>query len=100
MDTPVLAVLLEHGANPNRATGPLPCASFLDEGVSDYHFEMGFDTVKDRSKEPSWTRMDDLLEYMDSLALKHGFRRPDHLYLLRFYGALTAHELDSQKPFP
>jgi len=45
---------------------------------------------EDKISEESW------LQYLDRCAIKDGFERPNHLILLRKYGATTAHELSGE----
>ena len=87
MDTEMLRILLEAGADPNKCGGVTEDESFFDWAELDYMFEM-FDcilpekpTIDDKKDEDSW------LQFLDRIAIKHGVRRPDHLFLLRQHGA-------------
>lgn len=104
MDSELLQVLLEFGADPNLPTGFFGSDSFYDWALIDYEFSIWIEPAaflpesasprhtpsqEDRMSEESW------LEYFDRCALAHNLRRPDHLFLLRRYGAKTAHELST-----
>lgn len=100
MDSELLEILLIAGADPNQPCGFDDSESFYDWAEFDYRYNvwMGENleegsinptdepTDADRVSEESW------LDYLDRVAVKYGVRRPDHLYLLRKYGANTAHE--------
>lgn len=102
MDTEMLRILLEAGADPNKPAGfldaelfPNHADSFYDYAECDYRFNV-YDfhlpdepTDADRKDKESW------LAYLDRMAIQHGVRRPDHLYLLRSYGAKSAVELQA-----
>jgi hypothetical protein len=95
MDTEMLRILLEAGADPNKAGGDLGSESFYDWAEFDYRFqafahdqlEVDRPTNADKKDEDSW------LEFLDRIAKKHGYRRPDHLFLLRMYGAKSMAEM-------
>ena len=102
MDSELLLVLLEAGADPNLPSGFFRGDSLYDWALFDYEHNVWIEpfafrpeskpSVKtarpeDQMSEESW------LEYLDRCALAHDFWRPEHLVLLRKYGAKTAHEL-------
>lgn len=100
MDTEMLRVLLEAGTDPNKPPGFSPSESFYDWAESDYRYEL-YDfrepeqpTEDDRENEDAWLR------YLDRMAVKRNQRRPDHLFLLRQFGARTAVELGKQPVSP
>lgn len=94
MDTRMLEILLDAGADPNmREAGDYP-ESLYDWAQFDYRYEI-YDcpnypqepTDDDRKNADSW------LAFLDRIAIENNVRRPDHLILLRSRGALTAREL-------
>lgn len=96
MDTEVLRILLEAGANPNLGRGSGSGESFYDYAEFDYRYQV-YDlnepeepTDDDRKDEGAW------LQYLDRMAVKHNKRRPDHLFLLRSFGAKTFKELHEE----
>jgi hypothetical protein len=91
MDTAMLALLLDRGADPNHGCGFLSSETFYDWVVFDYLYELGLlDELNSRENIPDEHQW---LTYLDGLALSLGQRRPDHLFLLRRRGALTACEM-------
>ncbi len=87
MDTEMMRLLLEAGADPNTESGASPGETFYDWAEFDYRYEV-YDfrlpeepAEADRADEGAW------LLYLDRLAVRHGKHRPDHLFLLRGYGA-------------
>jgi len=101
MDTDMLRLLLDAGALPNHEAGHLPSESFYDLAVFDYGHEvwsMGNwpeePSAADRADPDAWLR------FLDSMAVKHGRRRPDHLQLLRDRGGKTAEELHAAGQWP
>jgi hypothetical protein len=96
MDTPMLKALLEGGANPNPLGGVCEGNNIYDWGVFDYELEvwllgqgstLALRTAPDIASEDAW------LAFIDRIAAQHGVRRPEHLILLRQYGARSAEEL-------
>jgi len=93
MDTEMLQILLEAGADPNKIGGFWEDESFYDWAERDY----GFDALpRELPEEPTEDDMKDAeswLSFCDRLAIKHNYRRPDHLFLLRRYGAKSMAEI-------
>ena len=98
MDTDLLHILLEAGADPNKPCGFTESDSFYDWAESDYRYNIYGDywilpeepTEEDEASEEAW------LAFLDRIAIKHEVLRPDHLKLLRTYGALTMGELETR----
>lgn len=96
MDTELLRLLLEAGATPNSEIGFSADESLYDWAEFDYRFEVHEirlpenPTEDDRHDEESWLR------FLDRLAIKYEKRRPDHLFLLRNFGAKTFAELEAE----
>ena len=95
MDTEMLKLLLEHGADPNAESGSTDNETLYDWAEIDYRYQI-YDfhlpedpTEADRVDEESW------LSYLERLAAKYHKRPPLHLRLLRSYGARCADELRS-----
>lgn len=95
MDTEMLRILIDAGADPNAEKMDTSCESLYDWAEFDYRYEvwdindLGNPTEDDRKDEDVW------LNYLDRLAVREGKRRPDHLILLRARGALTMAELNA-----
>jgi ankyrin repeat protein len=93
MDTEMLKILLEAGADPNKVHGFTQNELFYDWAESDYCYEIfniqlpDEPTDEDKKDEDSW------LKYLDRMAIKYNVRRPDHLFLLRKYGARSIKEI-------
>lgn len=92
MATDVMRILLEAGANPNDEAGFDESESFYDYAEFDYCFQV-YDlhlpeepTQADRDNPDTW------LQFLDRLAIQYQRRRPDHLFLLRQFGAKTMKE--------
>jgi hypothetical protein len=100
MDTEMLRLLIIAGANPNAEAGFTEDETLYDWAEFDYRYET-FDidnlpekpTVDDKKDEDSWLR------FLDRVAVKYGKRRPDHLFLLREFGARTSAELNQRSRF-
>ncbi len=99
MDTRMLKILLDAGADPNLREGFCEYESFYDWAEFDYRFET-YDRPFDSTMPPDKAEKEDMedadawLKFLDRVAVKHGLRRPDHLFLLRKYGAKTRRELE------
>ena len=99
MDTAMLKILLVAGADPNKPCGFTETESFYDWAESDYRYNIYGDywilpeepTEADEASEEAW------LAFLDRIAINHEVQRPDHLKLLRSYGALTMSELETRK---
>ncbi|TBU78882.1 ankyrin repeat domain-containing protein [Phytopseudomonas daroniae] len=101
MDMDLLQLLLEAGADPNGVGGFGEEEIFYDWAEFDYRYMTWMvnnpevDSIyppeepseTDKASEDAW------LTWLDRMAIKYGVRRPDHLFLLRRYGAKTAQEL-------
>jgi ankyrin repeat protein len=111
MDTEMLRILLDGGADPNvllritlgaGADPGIVEMETLGESLYDWaDFAYRYDvwnmrlpeeaTAAERSDKDAWLR------YLDRLAVKHGKRRPDHLRLLSQRGALSMAELRQRR---
>jgi len=93
MDTEMLRILLDAGADPNAEQMDSATESLYDWAEFDYRYEVwnmndyGHATEKDYADEDVW------LKFLESRALLEGKRGPDHLKLLRTKGALSMSEL-------
>lgn len=95
-DTRILKLLLDHGADPNKEHDlgePLYNWAEFDYRYDEYGIQLLPEepTEEDKSTEDEW------LQFLDRLAIKHGKRRPDYLFLLRAAGAKTWRELDAEQ---
>lgn len=98
MDTEMLRIFLEAGADPNLSRGFSADESLYDYAKWEYLLYVFGElpespSDKDRKSEDAW------LLFLDRLAVKYEKRRPDHLFLLRKHGALTMTEI-KRKPKP
>ena len=90
-----MALLLEHGLNPNGWTDP-PETTY-DEIEFDYRYDLwGFDLPfepndEDKTTENSW------LDFLERCVYATNKVKPDQLRLLRQYGALTYRERESRR---
>ena len=98
MDTEMLRILLDAGADPNREIERASKETLLDWALWDYRYEIW--NCSEVICEPDddydvdyWSHADSRLRHLDQLAIKYGRRRPDHLLLLRERGALTIYEV-------
>jgi hypothetical protein len=93
MDTEMLRLLLDHGADLNIQAGFSSDETFYDWAEFDYRYNVyelklpEEPSESDRLDEVSW------LAFLHRLAERHGVRPPDHLFLLRERGARSAAEL-------
>lgn len=102
MDTEVLRLLMDAGANPNNETGWEEGRTAYDLAVDDYYVRTWISAddipiggeglpeepgVSDLESHETW------LAFLDRMAVKYGKRRPDYLFLLRERGARRASEL-------
>lgn len=95
MDIPMLEALLEGGASPNPPGGVCDGSNLYDWAVLDYDMHVWESSQQsllagcgeaDTDSEDAW------LAVADRIALERGVRRPDHLLLLRKYGARSVEE--------
>lgn len=93
MDVEMLQILLEAGADPNLPGGCSESSSFYD--WAEFHYRYSVYGLK-LPEEPSGEVRNDedaWLDFLDGLALRQGARRPNHLFLLRRYGAKSMNEM-------
>ena len=107
MDTEMMRILLDAGADPNEllrillGPGTDPAGVGIDsmeESLYEwaefaYRYEVWSNKLPDGAIAAAGTNRDAWLHYLDRLAVKYGKRRPDHLLLLRQRGALSMSEL-------
>lgn len=98
MDTEMLRILLDAGADPNLEMESDSIETLLDWALWDYRYEIW--NCSEVICEPDddyevdyWSHADLRLRHLDRLAVKYAKRRPDHLLLLRERGALTIYEV-------
>lgn len=94
MDSMMLEVLLQGGAIANENAGFKQGETLYDWAVFDYIQQIW--EINQIPEEPSQEALADedlWLIWLDKMALKYKRRRPDHLLLLRKYGAKTGAEL-------
>lgn len=93
MDTEMLRILLENGADPNIGDGFSETENLYDWAEFDYRYQVYNLYVPHDSPEYVKMNEDEWLIYLDRIAVKHNKRRPDHLLLMREFGAKCAYEL-------
>lgn len=92
MDTELVRLLLDHGANPNLVVdGP---ESTFDWAHFDYRFYVWDLQIPDGFPRDDNTTEDDFLDFLDRKALEHGKLPPAHLLLMRQRGARTLEEIE------
>jgi len=96
MATDVLRILLEAGANPNDEAGFDESESFYDYAEFDYCFQVYDLHLPEEPTQADALNPDTWLQFLDHLAIQYKRRRPDHLFLLRQFGAKTMQELKQQ----
>lgn len=101
MDTDLLRLLLDAGAKPNDEAGCVEGETLLDWALMDYEHDVwfmsaeGLEGAPDSPSETDRASADAWLMFLDRMAVKHGKRRPDHLFLLRERGAQRGIELNA-----
>ena len=94
MDTMMLEVLLQGGAIANETAGFKEGETLYDWAVFDYiHQVWEVNQIPEEPSQEALADEDAWLIWLDEMALKYERRRPDHLLLLRKYGAETGVEL-------
>lgn len=100
MDTEVIGILMDAGADPNLEQMDSAYESLYDWAEFDYQYEVWDlslpqeEAATDRADEDSWLR------YLDRLAIQHGKQRPEHLIRLRQGGAMSMTELNGLPSSP
>ncbi|MBN8517859.1 MAG: ankyrin repeat domain-containing protein [Candidatus Accumulibacter sp.] len=93
MDTEMLRLLLDAGADPNAVPMHASDELLYDWAVFVYRYEVWNVKLPETAKVADQVDPDAWLCYLDRLAVKYGKRRPDYLRLLRNRGALSITEL-------
>ena len=96
MDTKMLKILLDAGVDPNNHCGFTDSESFYDWAVCDYGYNLYGGPVPDEAEEEDNASEESWLAFLERLALKYNCRQPDHLHLLRSYGALSKKEMEQR----
>jgi len=105
MDTELLRLLMDAGANPNDETGWEAGRTAYDLAAEDYYVDTwigpgGFPVdSKGLPEEPETSDLvtpEAWLDFLDRMAVKYNKRRPDHLYLMRERGARGLKELQAK----
>jgi hypothetical protein len=95
MDTEMLRLLLEAGALPNEFSGTSISETLYEWAAFDYVYEVwDINKIPDLENQVVPDDEDEWLNWIDGIAVKYGRRRPDHLFLLRQYGARLKSELN------
>ncbi|WPN49162.1 hypothetical protein [Pseudomonas sp. P8_241] len=103
MNSELLGILLSAGADPNQPRGLCESDSFYDWAEFDYSYNVWMrDNVEfelisppEEPTDADQVSEESYLDYLDRMAVKYGVRRPDHLLLLRRFGAKSAHEINT-----
>ena len=110
MDTEMLRILLDAGADPNAmlrimlgvgADSQALASECMEESLYDwadfaYRHDVWNSKLPEEARAADRADQDAWLCFLDRLAVKYGKRRPDHLRLLRERGALAMSELRQQ----
>lgn len=94
-DAVVLRILLEAGADPNKAAGFIPEESFYDWALFDYYFNEWLtsnDSISIDPTEEEKASEEGRLDFYERAAKADGKKPPTHLRVLRAYGAKTREE--------
>lgn len=90
-----MRTFFENGAHPNQSLEFN--ATVYDTAIESYCFDTNFPLQKeDKATEADRLNEDTWLAYLDRVAIKYHYRRPDYLFLLREFGAKSRKELDEQ----
>lgn len=89
MDTEMLRILLDAGANPNAEETSEPGESLLDFAIRWYCFDVWEDREAEKATPDQCASVDNYLAYLHGLAMKYHARVPDHILLLRERGAAS-----------
>lgn len=92
MDTEMLELLLDYGADPNAAAGDAESNMFYDYAEFDYRFNVYDLRLPEKPTDFDELNEDNWLNFLQRLAEKYNVREPDHLYLLRRRGAKAISE--------
>jgi hypothetical protein len=93
MDTEMLRILLEAGADPNKVEGFHSDELLYDWAVCDYCLQALPNPLPEEPTEDDKKDEDSWLAFFNRVAVKYNYRRPDHLFLLRQYGAKSITEM-------
>lgn len=93
VDVPMLRMLLEAGVDANKVPGYDESESLLDWGIWDYEL-LYCQSYAEEPCEEEKEDVDKKLAFLDRMAMKYNCLRPEHLLLLRAYGARSKYELD------
>lgn len=103
MDTEVLRLLMDAGANPNDETGWEEGRTAYDLAAEDYYvrtwigpggFPLGSEGLPEEPDANDLATQETWLAFLDRMAVKYGKRRPDFLFLMRERGARKFSELN------
>jgi hypothetical protein len=104
MDTEVLRLLMDAGANPNEETGWEEGSTAYDLAAEDYYVRtwiaaedipFGGEGLPEEPDASDLETHETWLAFLDRMAVKYGKRRPDFLFLMRERGARKMSELTS-----
>lgn len=95
MDTKMLELLLDSGADPNAEVGFTDSETLYDYAEEDYRYRIYDFQLPEKPNEEDRADEDSWLNYLQRLAQKYDKREPDHLFLLRTRGAKSAFELQN-----
>ncbi|MBW7863228.1 MAG: hypothetical protein H3C30_02310 [Candidatus Hydrogenedentes bacterium] len=91
VDVPMLRMLLEAGADPNKFQGYDESESFLDWGIWDYEL-LHCQSCTEKPTEEEQKDVDLMLAFLERVATKYNCLPPEHLLLLRSFGARSKEE--------
>ncbi len=89
----LLGFALLHPNGANDFNGGVSSGTLYNWAATDYQFHIW--DINKFPETPVYINEEEWLKWLDYMAVKYDKRRPDHLFLLREYGARTSSELSA-----
>lgn len=99
MDAELTELLCQFGAKPNEVAGCSDQETLYDWALSDYQYQCGDYTMTfpEEPIEDDKKDVDSWLKYLQRMADTYNLNSPQHLFILRKYGAKTWRELNGDE---
>ena len=94
LDTKMLEMLLDYGADPNAEAGFMDTETLYDWAEFDYRYQIFGSRWLEESNENDSVDETNWLNFLQRTAKKYNVREPDHLFLLRERGAKSSFEIE------